>query len=127
MSKITDQDLHTACANGDGTYSGVKLAQWLVEAVGGKPMSEEDAHALIEDAKARAKAKSRPMKEIPISAAEKIAKDYGYDQVVIYARRVGEEPMPNGEHMTTYGIDKKHCSVAAQIGQTLQRFMGWKA
>lgn len=54
MSRITDQDLHTACSNGDGTYSGVKLAQWLVEAVSGKPMSEEDARQLIEDAKQRA-------------------------------------------------------------------------
>lgn len=54
MPKITDQDLHTACSNGDGTYSGVKLAQWLVEAVSGKPLSEEDAKQIIEDAKARA-------------------------------------------------------------------------
>lgn len=57
MAKITDQDLHTACANGDGTYSGVKLAQWLVEAVSGKPLSEEDAQQIIEDAKVRAAAK----------------------------------------------------------------------
>ena len=28
----------------------------------------------------------RPMKQIPIAAAERVAKDYGYDQVVIYAR-----------------------------------------
>ncbi|NTG94245.1 hypothetical protein [Rhizobium rhizogenes] len=54
MSRITDQDLYTACSNGDGTYSGVKLAQWLVEAVSGKPLSEEDAKQIIEDAKARA-------------------------------------------------------------------------
>lgn len=57
MEKITDEDLHTACSNGDGTYSGVKLAQWLVEAVSGKPMSEEEARQLIDDAKARAAAK----------------------------------------------------------------------
>lgn len=63
------------------------------------------------------------MKPIPISAAEKVAKSYGYDQVVIYARKVGDA---GGEHMTTYGVNKEHCSVAAQIGKTLQRWMGWK-
>lgn len=61
-------------------------------------------------------------KRIPIRCAEKVAKDYGYDQVVIYARKVGS---PGGEHMTTYGVTKIHCGVAARIGKTLQRFMGW--
>lgn len=59
MPKITDQDLHTACSNGDGTYSGVKLAQWLVEAVSGKPLSEDDAQQIINDAKAKAAEKRR--------------------------------------------------------------------
>lgn len=57
MSKITDQDVHTACANGDGTYSGVKLVQWLMEATTEKSMSEKDARALVEEAQAKAKAK----------------------------------------------------------------------
>lgn len=65
------------------------------------------------------------MKRIPISAARRVAEDYGYDQVVIYARRVGDEPDPCGEHMTTYGVTKEHCSVAARIGDTLKCFMGW--
>lgn len=65
------------------------------------------------------------MKPIPISAAAKIAKEYGYDQVVIYARRVGENPDPHGEHMTTYGRTKVHCDVAARMGVVLQKFMGW--
>lgn len=65
------------------------------------------------------------MKRIPIRAAEKIAEDYGYDQVVIYARKVGDAPAPHGEHMTTYGVTKEHCRVAALIGKTLQKFMGW--
>lgn len=65
------------------------------------------------------------MKPIPISAAKRIAEQYGYDQVVIYARRVGNAPDPHGEHMTTYGVDRVHCSVAARIGDTLKRFMGW--
>ncbi len=67
-----------------------------------------------------------PMKPIPISAAEKIAKQYGYDQVVIVARRVGEDPDPCGEHLTTYGRNKAHCDVAARIGKFLKfKVMGW--
>jgi len=62
------------------------------------------------------------MKPIPISAGERIAKDYGYDQVVIFARKVGDN---GGEHMTTYGVNKEHCSVAARMADTLQKFMGW--
>ena len=61
------------------------------------------------------------MKEIPISAAEKIAKQYGYDQVIVYARKVGEDPEPHGEHLTTYGVNKTHCDVAARIGSYLKR------
>ena len=67
----------------------------------------------------------RPMLPIPIAAAKKIAKDFGYDQVVILARRVGDEPAPHGEHVTTYGIDRKHCKVAAQMGDILKKFIGW--
>ena len=68
----------------------------------------------------------RLMKPIPISAAERIAKEYGYDQVIIVARRVGQEPDPCGEHMTTYGINKAHCDVAARAGRFLQeKVMGW--
>jgi hypothetical protein len=66
------------------------------------------------------------MKSIPITAAKFIADTYGYDQVVIYARKVGEPPNPHGEHMTTYGVDKAHCVVAELIGETLQEYMGWK-
>jgi len=61
------------------------------------------------------------MKPIPISAASAIAKKYGYNQVIIIARAVGE-----GEHVTTYGIDKDNCSVAARIGDFLKyKVMGW--
>lgn len=66
------------------------------------------------------------MKDIPIAAAERIAKQYGYDQVVIIARKVGQAPDPNGEHVTTYGVDKGHCDVAAHIGNFLKyKVMGW--
>lgn len=66
------------------------------------------------------------MKRIPIAAAERIAKDYGYDQVIIYARKVGESPAPHGEHLTTYGKDKVNCGVAARIGEFLKfKVIGW--
>lgn len=61
------------------------------------------------------------MRPIPISAAKKIAKDYGYDQVIVYARKVGESPEPHGEHLTTYGVDEIHCGVASRIGSYLKR------
>lgn len=75
--------------------------------------------------RARRTPRTRVMQPIPISAAEHVARLYGYDQVVIYARRVGAAPSPCGEHMTTYGINKTHCSAAAKIGDALKRFMGW--
>lgn len=66
------------------------------------------------------------MKPIPISAAERIAKDYGYDQVIVIARKVGQEPEPHGEHITTYGVNKVHCDAAARIGDFLKhKVMGW--
>ena len=68
----------------------------------------------------------RPMLPIPIEAAEQIAKTYGYDQVVIIARRVGEPPASCGEHVTTYGITKAHCAVAARIGNFIKhKIMQW--
>lgn len=65
------------------------------------------------------------MKRIPITAARKIAEEYGYDQVVIIARKVGDDPEPHGEHLTTYGVNKVHCDVAARMGDALKRFMRW--
>lgn len=64
------------------------------------------------------------MKPVPIAAAERIAKEYGYDQIVVYARKTGVD---GGEHMTTYGVTKEHCGVAAKMGDVLKKFMGWGA
>ena len=47
------------------------------------------------------------MKRIPISAAQRIAVAYGYDQVIIIARKVGADPDPHGEHITTYGSNTR--------------------
>jgi hypothetical protein len=69
---------------------------------------------------------TRAMKRIPIKAAQHIAEIYGYDQVMIYARKVGEDPAPHGEHMTTYGVNKDHCDAMARIGTFLKtKIMGW--
>lgn len=68
----------------------------------------------------------RPMKRIPIKAAKVIADEYGYDQVVVIGRRVGEAKEPHGEHVTTYGKDKANCSVAAMMGNFFKhKLMGW--
>ena len=76
------------------------------------------------------------MKRIPISAAEHIAHKYGYDQVVIIARKVDQpagvgetakQAIPGGEHVTTYGINKVHCGVAARIGDYVKyEIMKWE-
>ena len=68
---------------------------------------------------------SEKCRRIPISAGERIAKDYGYDQVVIVARKVGPAGV-GGEHVTTYGVDKPNCDAAARIGDFLKfKVMGW--
>lgn len=55
---------------------------------------------------------------IPIKRAEEIAKAHGYEQVIVYARRVGE---PGLEWVTTYGVDPTHCAAAARIGDAIGR------
>lgn len=66
---------------------------------------------------------TKPAEPIPVVQAEFIASRYGYDQVVIIARRVG----PVGvEHITTYGKGDEHRCVAARIGTFLKYLMGWK-
>jgi hypothetical protein len=63
------------------------------------------------------------MKPIPIVRARDIAEQYGYDQVIIIARKVGDK---GGEHCTTYGRDKANCDVAARAGEFLKfKVMGW--
>ena len=65
------------------------------------------------------------MKPIPVHTA-KIAQDFGYDQVIVVARRVGGPPEDQGEHVTTYGVDKDNCQAAARIGDFLKfKVMGW--
>lgn len=71
-------------------------------------------------------ANNTPMLPIPISAAQRIAEEFGYDQVVIIARRVGQDPDPFGEHVTTYGRTKQHCQIAARVGDFIKhKIMNW--
>ena len=68
---------------------------------------------------------NRSKKRIPIAAAQRVAEQYGYDQVVIIARKVGPQGI-GGEHVTTYGVDKANCDVAARVGNTIKhKIMGW--
>lgn len=78
---------------------------------------------LIGHPKTKTEYKENKMKRIPISAAKLIADKYDYDQVIIIARNTSEN---DGEHVTTYGKDKKHCGIAAKIGDFLKyKVMGW--
>ena len=45
-----------------------------------------------------------------------IAKTYGYDQVVIYARKIGS---PSFANITAAGTNDKHSIVASAIGECL--------
>jgi hypothetical protein len=66
-------------------------------------------------------------RSIPIAAAKRIAEEYGFDQVVIFARKVDTEPGlgDGGEHVTTYGKSVADCDVAARMGNHLKRVIGW--
>lgn len=58
---------------------------------------------------------------IPVSAASHLAKEYGFDQVVVIARRVGGD-----ESVTTFGKGPVHKDIAARTGEFLQRsVLGW--
>lgn len=62
-------------------------------------------------------------KPIPISSAKDIANSFGYDQVIVIGRHVGEAGC---EHVTTYGKGKDHCRAAAKVGDFLKyKVMGW--
>ena len=50
--------LGEACANGDGTYNGIKLMQFLFSATtGGKTIEESEIRKMWEDAKAKRQVK----------------------------------------------------------------------
>ena len=68
----------------------------------------------------------RPMLRIPVKAAARIAEDYGYDQVIIIARRVGVEGEVHGEHVTTYGTTKAYCDAISKAADYIKTaIMKW--
>ena len=56
-------------------------------------------------------------KRIPIKAAKRIAREFGYEQVIIVARNTGDT---GKEWCTTYGETPAHCAAAAKIGEALR-------
>jgi hypothetical protein len=65
----------------------------------------------------------RAMRAIPIAEARNLAEQYGYDQVIILARRIGRD---GGEHVTTYGRNGTNADIAARMGDFLKHhIMGW--
>ncbi|MEN6434172.1 MAG: hypothetical protein ABFD06_15170 [Smithella sp.] len=61
------------------------------------------------------------MKEITISMAEKISKETGYDEIVIF----GYNPISKQQHVTTFGKTKEQCIDAAKAGNFLKKALGW--
>lgn len=57
MNTAPDTNIDDFTSNGDGTYNGIKLVQFLMEALTKKPCSEDSAAEIIAEAQARAKAK----------------------------------------------------------------------
>ena len=62
--------------------------------------------------------------KISPSELEAIAKKYGFNQVILIARTVGEK---GAEHCVTYGTDRENSVVAEDIGNFMKfKVMGWK-
>ena len=58
---------------------------------------------------------------IPITVAERIGKEHGYDQVIINARRANaDDTAVTLEWVTTWGKNKLHCDIAARIGNAIR-------
>lgn len=55
MTKLTDKPLFDVARNQDGkTYNGITAMRWMYEALSGKPLSEEEALKIAEEARAKA-------------------------------------------------------------------------
>ncbi|MCY1704512.1 hypothetical protein [Pannonibacter sp. SL95] len=60
---------------------------------------------------------------LPIKTARNIALKYGWDQVIIVARKVGE---PGREHVITYGFGQANSEAAARAGNAIKHhLMRW--
>ncbi|WPZ28211.1 hypothetical protein T8A63_11115 [Sulfitobacter sp. OXR-159] len=57
---------------------------------------------------------------LPIKAAKDIAVTHGWDQVIVIARKVGDDGY---EHVITYGRDAAHCEAAARAGNAVKHHL----
>ncbi len=65
----------------------------------------------------------RPMKEIDYASAARLAAEFGYDQIVIIARKEGPE---GGECVCHAGLTKRDALTAEAIAEMLKfHVMGW--
>ncbi|WP_406646942.1 hypothetical protein QEZ52_00490 [Aliisedimentitalea scapharcae] len=65
------------------------------------------------------------MTALPIKEAKGIADRHGWDQVVVIARKVGDDGY---EHVVTYGKDAAHCEAASRAGMAIKHhLMKWPA
>ena len=55
--------------------------------------------------------------KIPIACAASLGHAHRYDQVIILARRIGDDGL---EWVTTWGKNPQHCAAAARIGDALR-------
>lgn len=61
--------------------------------------------------------------KLPIKSARDIAETHGWDQVIVVARKVGDDGF---EHVVTYGKDVAHCEAAARAGNAIKHhLMKW--
>lgn len=61
------------------------------------------------------------VKRIPISAAKRVAEEYGQSQVVL----VTFDKSTGFTHVVTYGVTVEDCAQAAQGGNLVKRALGW--
>lgn len=59
------------------------------------------------------------MKEIPICEAEKLAKKYNYEQVIILALKESKKPNWLDGWSTTFNKDKTKCSFLGKVASIL--------
>ncbi|MGB1390374.1 MAG: hypothetical protein ACPG61_15970 [Paracoccaceae bacterium] len=63
------------------------------------------------------------MSKLPIKEARDIAQRHGWDQVIVIARKVGDDGY---EHVVTYGEGSAHCEAAARAGMAVKHhLMKW--
>ncbi len=63
--KLAGKTLDEAARNDDGTYNGIAAMRWMVEAVTRKPMTDDEARALVKEAIERRDAMLAARKEQP--------------------------------------------------------------